>query len=87
VKSLNKVLSVVLAVGLIALFVAPAFAIIGDINGDGKVDNKDLVLMAKAYGSKPGDANWDPRCDLNNNGVVDLTDLVTLAYHYGEHSP
>jgi hypothetical protein len=80
--------SVALAVGLMALFIVPAFAdIIGDINGDGKVDNKDLVLLAKAYGSKPGDANWDPRCDFNGNGVVDLTDLVTLAYHYGESSP
>lgn len=85
---MNKMLLMALAVGLIALFVVPAFAsLIGDINGDGKVDNKDLVLFAKAYGSKPGDANWDPRCDFNSNGVVDLTDLVTLAFHYGEHSP
>jgi hypothetical protein len=84
---LNRMFSVALVVGLMALFIAPAFAIIGDINGDGKVDNKDLVLLAKAYGSKPGDANWDPRCDLNSNGVVDLPDLITLAYHYGEPRP
>jgi len=81
-------ISVILAVGLMALFVFPAFAsLIGDINGDGKVDLTDLVLVAKAFGSRPGGANYDPRCDLDGNGVVDLTDLVAVAVHFGETSP
>jgi hypothetical protein len=59
----------------------------GDINGDGKVSLADLVILALAYGSKPGDAKWNPNADIDGNGVVGLTDLVILALHYGEHSP
>jgi len=61
--------------------------ILGDINGDGIVDLKDLVLMACAYGSTPTSTNWDANADLDGNGRVDLTDLVTLATHYGQHYP
>ncbi len=65
----------------------PWTRILGDINGDGVVDLKDLVLMAFAYGSTPGCTNWDANADLDGNGRVDLTDLVTLAMHYGQHNP
>jgi len=54
----------------------------GDINGDGKVSLVDLVLLASAYGSHPGDAKWNPNADINGNGVIDLTDLVTMAKYY-----
>lgn len=60
---------------------------LGDINGDGKVDLADLVLLANAYGSKPGDTKWNPNVDINGNGVVDLADLVIMAMHYGQHYP
>jgi len=53
----------------------------------GKVDLSDLVALAKAYGSKPGDANWNSNADINNAGVVNLADLVTLAQHYGQSAP
>jgi len=55
----------------------------GDVDGDGKVTLVDLVFVAKAYGSKPGDSNWDPRCDLDGNGQVGLSDLVIIAKNYG----
>jgi|GEM_PF-1884535 len=42
----------------------------------------DLVLLANAYGSRPGDAKWNANADIDGNGVVDLTDLVILANHY-----
>jgi nitrous oxidase accessory protein NosD len=59
----------------------------GDINGDGKVDLKDCILLACAYGSTSGCANWDKIADVNQNGRVDLIDLVTLAVHYRQHYP
>ena len=59
----------------------------GDINGDGKVNLTDLVIFAKAYGSKPGDPNWNPAADILGHGEVDLADLVLLAEHYGQHYP
>jgi endoglucanase len=59
----------------------------GDINGDFKVDLKDLVILANAYGSTPGAPNWNPNADINGNGQVGLSDLVILAQHYGQHYP
>jgi hypothetical protein len=59
----------------------------GDLNLDREVSLADLVLLAQAYGSKPGDSNWNPNADINGNGIVDLADLVILAQHYGQHYP
>jgi hypothetical protein len=59
----------------------------GDLNGDGKVNLADLVILARAYGSRPGDANWNPVADILGHGEVDLADLAVLANHYGQHYP
>jgi hypothetical protein len=59
----------------------------GDVNGDAKVTLSDLVILANAYGSKPGDIKWNPNSDINGNGKLDLPDLVLLALHYGQHYP
>jgi hypothetical protein len=56
----------------------------GDVNGDFKVDLKDLVILASAYGSKPGAPNWNPNADIDGKGTVGLSDLVILAQHYGQ---
>jgi hypothetical protein len=58
----------------------------GDINKDGTVNLIDLILLAKAYGSKPGDPNWNSQADVNGNGRVDLGDLSKLASDYGIHN-
>jgi parallel beta-helix repeat protein len=58
----------------------------GDLNGDFKVSLVDLVILAQAYGSKPGDSNWNPNADIDDNGIVRLSDLVTLAQDYGRTS-
>jgi hypothetical protein len=56
-----------------------------DLNGDGVVDIGDIILAAAAYGSTPGDANWNPRADFAPvKGRIDLFDLVTMLSHYGE---
>jgi hypothetical protein len=59
----------------------------GDLNGDFKVNLEDLVILALAYGSKPGDPNWNPNADIDNSGTVGLSDLVILALHYGQQYP
>jgi parallel beta-helix repeat protein len=61
--------------------------IVGDVNGDGRVSLADLVLVAWAYGSRPGNPNWNPDADIDSNGVVGLNDLVLLALNYGRQSP
>ena len=57
--------------------------LIGDVNGDKTVNLFDAVLLSKASGSKPGDPNWDGRCDLNGDGVVNLFDGVLLSMNAG----
>ena len=59
----------------------------GDLDGDFKVQLADLVILAKAYDSRPGDTRWNPNADIDGNSVVGLSDLVILANHYGQHFP
>jgi outer membrane protein assembly factor BamB len=56
----------------------------GDVDGDFAVKLADLVFLAWAYGSKPGDTKWNPNTDIDNNGIVGLGDLVIMANHYGQ---
>ncbi len=60
--------------------------ILGDLNGDGKVDMADVEIFILAFGSYPGHARWNPAADVNQNGVVDLNDLVTLFEHWAQTS-
>jgi hypothetical protein len=59
----------------------------GDVDGNGAVQLADLVTVAKAYGSKPGDPNWNANADVDGNTVVGLSDLVIVAKHYGQIDP
>ena len=57
---------------------------LGDLNGDGIIDVFDLVAVGMAFGSKPGDPNWDEETDLVQDNLIDIFDLVYIAMHYGE---
>jgi len=59
----------------------------GDLDGNFTVQLVDLVVLAQAYGSKPGDGNWNPNADIDGNGIVGLTDLVIMARNYGKTDP
>jgi len=69
--------------GQIATSKMPLEINLPDVNGDGTVDIFDLVAVAAAYGSEPGDSNWDSRADVNGDGIVDIFDLVIISMHYG----
>jgi hypothetical protein len=62
-----------------------------DLNQDGKVDMKDIVKVARAFGSvvldpKTGlpSPNWNPVADINQDGVVDMRDLRAVAKYFGQ---
>jgi len=55
----------------------------GDVNRDGVIDDTDINLIKTAYGSKPGDPNWNPDCDLNSDGVVDVFDASMASRNRG----
>jgi hypothetical protein len=59
--------------------------ILGDVNGDVRVDIYDLFELGRAYGSTPSMANWNPNCDLPlGDGKIDAEDLGELGWYYRE---
>jgi|GEM_PF-1264058 len=58
--------------------------LMGDINGDGVVNVKDLVLVKKAVGSYPGHPRWNPDADLNDNKKIDVIDVVLTKKNLGK---
>jgi len=50
-----------------------------DFNHDGVVDINETILLGAAFGSRPGDAKWNPIYDLNGDGVIDHKDLGILG--------
>jgi len=59
----------------------------GDVDGSGKVDLTDVLAVALAYGSFPGQPLWNPNLDIDGNGKVDLTDYLATALNYGYVDP
>ena len=55
-----------------------------DLNRDNKVDNADVQIFEKSFGSQIGDPNFNPQADFNKDGVIDGKDLIILAMHLGE---
>ena len=60
--------------------------IVGDVNGDGVVDMKDIVAIGHALGTQLGDSRWNAGADLNNDGKIDLRDIVKALRNYGKTS-
>ncbi|MCJ7770287.1 hypothetical protein MUP37_01785, partial [Candidatus Bathyarchaeota archaeon] len=60
--------------------------IMGDVNGDLKVDMKDVSYVARRFMCLPGDPLWDPTADINADSKIDMKDISTVARHFGEHS-
>lgn len=56
----------------------------GDINGDGKVDVKDVYMVARAYGSYPYHPYWNSLCDINHDNKVDVKDYYIVCRNYGK---
>ena len=52
-----------------------------DINNDGIVDIRDLVLISSGFGEE---TPAHPKVDVNKDGRVDILDLLLVAAHFGE---
>jgi PKD repeat protein len=63
---------------------------VGDINGDGKVDMKDVAVVAAAFGSYPGHPRWNPDADITGpaylvpDDKVDMRDVSLVAKNFGQ---
>jgi len=58
--------------------------LVGDINLDGVVDIFDVVTVSIAFGSSPGEPNWNQAADVNRDDFVDIFDVVTVATNFGK---
>jgi len=56
----------------------------GDINGDGRVNILDAVIIALHFGAHAGEPNYDLYADVNKDGVVNILDMVVVAIHFGQ---
>jgi hypothetical protein len=57
-------------------------AILGDMNGDCRVDWEDLMLLTVAWLSEPGQPEWNSRCDIMPAGgdeKIDIQDFAGLS--------
>lgn len=57
---------------------------LGDLNGDGVIDMKDLAPIAAAFGADPSHPRWNPEADLNRDNVIDMRDLAYCAANFGK---
>lgn len=58
----------------------------GDVNCDGKVDGRDITIVARAFGTHFGDGSgrWNPLADVNDDGKVDGRDITSVAKLFGK---
>ena len=59
----------------------------GDVNVDGKVDGRDIVHAALAFGSCPRDPRWNCVVDENEDNKIDGRDIVLIALNFGKAYP
>jgi len=62
----------------------------GDITGpdglpDGRVDMRDVSMVARLFGVYYPDPRYNPDCDINGDGRIDMKDVAAVARHFGEH--
>jgi Dockerin type I domain len=53
--------------------------ILGDVNGDSKVDCADIAIVKAGFGTTAGDPKFDVRADVNEDNAIDVRDLAFVA--------
>jgi hypothetical protein len=61
--------------------------LLGDVNGDGKVDLADLQAFAPSYMALIGEPNYTPAADFNHNGIINLYDAKVLLHNMTPSTP
>jgi hypothetical protein len=56
----------------------------GDVNGNSKVDGKDIAIICKYFDSI---SDYPPNADITDDGKVDGRDIAIVAKHFGERYP
>jgi len=61
--------------------------ILGDVNGDRKVNIIDITLVAVAFKTTPTDPKWNPNADINNDNTINILDISKVAKEFGKTDP
>ena len=56
--------------------------IIGDVNGDNRVNIDDWNAFDSAWGTHQGDPSWNAQADIDGDGVVNNADGILIAQNY-----
>lgn len=57
---------------------------VGDCDGDGDVDDDDMVIIEPALGSVPGAPNWNMAADVVIDNIIDIYDFDAAATNHGQ---
>jgi hypothetical protein len=60
---------------------------LGDVNGNNRIDITDIAMAALAFGSYPDHPRWNPQADINQDNIVDIRDLALIAINFGKTEP
>lgn len=63
---------------------ATVVTLLGDFDGNGKVDFDDFFLFADHFGTTPASPIWNPIYSLDGDDDVDFDDFFIFADHFGE---
>ena len=80
------ILLLVMGVSLSALGHGDNPTLLEDVNNDGIVDIRDLVLVANAFG-QPVDRTAEQNPDVNRDGIINVLDLVRVSNSLGQTVP
>jgi len=59
----------------------------GDVDHNDDVNIFDVIALVNAFGSMPGDPNWDERCDFDCTGEVNVFDAIAIVNNFGRVLP
>jgi hypothetical protein len=57
-----------------------------DVNGDGKVDMRDIGLLARLFGLNQNSTSWSPNLDIIADGEINMKDIGYAAKCFGQDS-
>jgi hypothetical protein len=53
-----------------------------DLNPDGAINILDIFIPARAFGSDPKSARWNPIADIKNDKIVNILDIFQVARQF-----
>jgi hypothetical protein len=54
-----------------------------DVQSDGKVDMRDVGIVARLFATTPASGNWNPDADVIRDNVIDMKDIGFVAKCFG----